>query len=162
MKETRITSIIQRYENAVELEGEDRMLLEQARQAIEGSYAPYSRFHVGCAVRLKNGVIVKGSNQENIAFPSGLCAERVAVFSAGANYPLEQIVAMAITARSEITALNEPVLSCGACLQSIAEYEVMQAMPIRIILQGERGEVWIAEGTKTFLPFQFEAGGLKK
>lgn len=162
MKETRITSIIHRFASTDELDADDLFLLEQARLAIDGSYAPYSNFHVGCALRLRNGVIVKGSNQENMAFPSGLCAERVAIFSAGANYPAEAVVAMAITARSDNAALNEPVLSCGACLQSIAEYETLHATPIRIILQGEAGEIWIAEGTKTFLPFQFTAGGLKK
>lgn len=157
MEEKRITSIVKIFSSELELDASDRVLLLEARKAIDNAYAPYSGFHVGCALRLSNGTLITGSNQENKAFPSGLCAERVAVFSAGAQWPGLTITSLAISARSDHELLDQPVLSCGACLQSISEYEMRQHEPIRFVLQGQQGEVWIAEGTETFLPFQFKA-----
>ncbi|MDZ4667149.1 MAG: cytidine deaminase [bacterium] len=151
------------YELASELSDVDQALLAEARQAMEKAYAPYSRFLVGCALMLENGVLVKGSNQENMAYPSGLCAERVAIFYAGANYPGVRILNMAITAKAKDYDLNIPIMSCGACLQSLSEYEMQQKSPIRTLLQVEDGPVWLAEnGTKTFLPFQFYVAELKR
>jgi cytidine deaminase len=149
--------VIENYSSWNELTEPDQNLLLQAREALESSYAPYSKFHVGCALQLENGQIIKGSNQENAAYPSGLCAERVAIFQAGAIFPGITILAMAITVRAEGYEVNSPAMSCGACLQSISEYESRQKTPIRIILQGETGAIYIAEqGTVTFLPFQFK------
>lgn len=156
-------SLIQQYTSLSELVRTDQELLEAAREVMESAYAPYSRFLVGCALRLKNGVIIKGSNQENMAFPSGLCAERVAIFYAGANYPDVPIVEMAITARALDYELKDPITCCGACLQSLSEYELRFNQTIRTILQGHNGPVWVAEaGIKTFLPFQFYVQELKK
>lgn len=155
MEEIRRESILKKYSSYAELSGEDLSLLKEAKEAVHTSYAPYSKFHVGCALLLKNGKIVKGSNQENIAYPSGLCAERVAIFHAGATYPDVPVVAMAITVKALNFVVNEPVMSCGACLQSMSEYELKFNQPIRIILQGETGDVWIAEGLRTFMPFMF-------
>jgi cytidine deaminase len=144
-----------------ELSVVDANLLLKAKAALKDAYAPYSSFLVGCAILLVNGEIVIGNNQENAAYPSGLCAERVAIFYAGAAYPGVPIIAMAITAKSSSQILSKPVMSCGACLQSIAEYEHRYQQTIRTILQGETGDIYIAEaGTQTFLPFQFSANEL--
>ncbi len=162
MEEISKKSVVQKYASEGELPEEDRSLLQEAKAAVPTSYAPYSKFHVGCALLLANGKVIRGSNQENIAFPSGLCAERVAIFYAGATYPDVPVVAMAITAKAEDYEVKMPVMSCGACLQSISEYEMKFHQPIRMILQGETGDIYIAEGTKTFLPFQFWVEELKR
>lgn len=156
----KITKVIEleTYPNEEYLNEQDAMLLRRAKEVLENAYAPYSNFLVGCALLLQNGEIVIGSNQENAAYPSGLCAERVAVFHAGAAFPNQKILAMAITAKSPSKLLNYPIPSCGACLQSLSEYEKRYQTPIRTILQGEVGEVYLAiNGTQTFLPFQFSA-----
>ena len=161
MSEIRRESILKRYTDINELNNTDRMLLAEAKKAVATSYAPYSNFHVGCALQLNNGVIVKGSNQENIAYPSGLCAERVAIFSAGATYPNEAVKTMAITVKADKFKVTEPIMSCGACLQSMSEYEIRFKQPIRVILQGETGDIYIAEGLKNFMPFMFWSDELK-
>ena len=107
----------------------------------KNAYAPYSQFKVGCAILLDNNKIVVGSNQENAAYPSGLCAERVAIFQAGAIYPKAKIIKIAITAASENNPTIKPIPPCGACRQSIAEYEFKQDTPIEIYFMGETGEV---------------------
>ncbi|MCX6189028.1 MAG: cytidine deaminase [Bacteroidetes bacterium] len=155
--------IIQRYANVAELVEADQRLLEEAKQALLTAYAPYSKFYVGCALLMENGKIIRGSNQENIAFPSGLCAERVAIFHAGSEYPDMPILAMAITVKATNFIVASPAMSCGACLQSISEYETRQQQQIRSILQGETGDIYIAEqGTLAFLPFQFKMEVLKR
>ncbi len=161
MEEIRKESVVKKYDSYTELEEGDMALLKLAKEAVHSSYAPYSKFHVGCALRLKNGKIIKGSNQENIAYPSGLCAERVAIFHAGSEYPDEPVMAMAITVKADDYEVKEPITSCGACLQSMSEYELKFNQPIRVILQGETGAVWIAEGLRTFMPFMFWVDELK-
>ncbi len=148
-------SVVKKYDNENELSTQEKDLLKQAHAAVQTAYAPYSKFKVGCALLLQNGEIIKGSNQENIAYPSGLCAERVAIFYAGAAFPNVPIKMMAITAKANNYSINEPVMPCGACLQSISEFELKFQSTITIILQGETGSIMVAEGTKTFLPFQF-------
>ncbi len=150
------------FESSATLQTSDFDLLKQAKSALASSYAPYSKFHVAAAVLLENGKIVIGSNQENMAYPSGLCAERVAVFSASAQYPGIAIKSIAITAKTETMNLDHPIMCCGACLQSICEYENRYQNTIRLILQGETGPVYIAKSTQTFLPFQFDGAALKK
>jgi cytidine deaminase len=162
MEEIRKISVIKKYNSARELDEADRMLLEKAKEATGSAYAPYSKFYVGCALRMENGIIVTGSNQENAAYPSGLCAERVAIFHAGAAYPAVAPIAMAVTARTDAHRIDKPVTSCGACLQSMSEYETRFGKPLRLILQGESGEVWVAEGLRTFMPFMFGAAELGK
>lgn len=132
-----------------------QQLMGQAVAVRKTSYAPYSRFHVGAALLLDNGKTVLGANQENAAYPSGLCAERVAVFSAGANYPGAKIVRMAITAASEQKEVTEPIPPCGACRQSIAEYELKQGQPIEIWFMGEAGKLYKSDSLKNLLPFMF-------
>ena len=148
-------AIVKKYSSENELSEMEKELLQAAHNATQTAYAPYSKFKVGCAILLENGVVIKGSNQENIAYPSGLCAERTAIFYAGANYPTVPIKMMAVTAFANGYEVNQPVMPCGACLQSISEFELRFSKPIEIILQGNSGPIYIAEGIKTFLPFQF-------
>lgn len=148
-------SIIHEYGTIEELNKDAHQLLLKAKQAAKNAYAPYSKFNVGCALLLENNEIILGNNQENIAYPSGLCAERTAIFYAGANYPTIPIKMMAVTAFAKSYEVNQPVMPCGACLQSISEFELRFSNPIEIILQGNSGPIYVAKGTKTFLPFQF-------
>ena len=148
-------SIIQQFDNMEELNNASKNLLLSAKEAAKNAYAPYSKFNVGCALLLENGEIILGNNQENIAYPSGLCAERTAIFYAGANFPTIPIKKMAISAFAKNYEVNQPVTPCGACLQSMSEFELRFSKPIEIILQGNSGPIYVAEGTKTFLPFQF-------
>ena len=148
-------SIIQQFDSIEELNTVSKNLLLSAKEAAKNAYAPYSKFNVGCALLLENGEIILGNNQENIAYPSGLCAERTAIFYAGANFPTIPIKMMAISAFAKNYEVNQPVTPCGACLQSMSEFELRFSKPIEIILQGNSGPIYVAEGTKTFLPFQF-------
>ncbi len=145
-----------------ELNIEERALLQKAREASDMAYAPYSNFSVGAALLLDNGITVTGNNQENVAFPSGLCAERVAIFAAGANYPNAAIKTIAITCKSKQFLVSEPLSPCGACRQSMSEYEVRHKSNIRIILQGETGKIKIINSVADLLPFMFKAEELKK
>jgi len=162
MEEIIKESVLRKYKNIDELEEVDKRLLLLAREASENAYAPYSRFNVGAALILQNGEIELGSNQENIAYPSGLCAERVAIFHSGAKHPDVPVIAMAITARAKDYKVDFPVMPCGSCLQAISEYERRFENPIRLILQGQGGDIFVANGVSTFLPFQFWVDGLKK
>src|SRR3970040_2328597 len=123
MKEITITTRFAAYNAVNELPNDIQNLMEQAIATRKKAYAPYSKFRVGVAILLDNGKIVLGSNQENAAYPSGLCAERVAIFQAGAVYPEAKIIRMAITAASDTNTTAAPIPPCGACRQSIAEYE---------------------------------------
>lgn len=161
MKKLTITSEIEEYDSPHELSADDEKLLMKAREAGKNAYAPYSAFHVGAALRLENGEYVVGNNQENVAYPSGLCAERVAIFHAGATYPEVAVTAMAITCSSEKFAVNRPLSPCGACRQVIAEYEKRSGKNIRIILAGESGSVYVVSSMKDLLPLSFEADELK-
>ena len=130
--------------------------MAQAIAIRKTAYAPYSRFRVGAALLLDNGKVVLGSNQENAAYPSGLCAERVAIFHAGAVYPNARIVKMAITAASDTNTTTAPIPPCGACRQSIAEYESKQEYPIEIYFMGETGTIHKSDSLKNLLPFTFD------
>ena len=150
------------YVHPTEMEAQDSYLLEQAKEALLTSYSPYSQFAVGAAVLLANGEIIKGSNQENAAYPSGLCAERVALFAAASQFPKVPIDAIAIAVKS---ALNDPksaIAPCGACRQVIIEYEHLYQSDIKIIMHGEGGNVNLINRAKDLLPFDFHADHLKK
>ncbi len=149
-------------EHENELSVEEQNLLQKARIACAMAYAPYSQFSVGAALLLDNGVVVTGNNQENVAFPSGLCAERVAIFSAGANYPDAAIKTIAITCKSKQFLVDQPLSPCGACRQSMSEYEIRHHKNIRILLQGEQGKIRIINSIADLLPFMFKAEELKK
>lgn len=145
-----------------ELIQSDAELLKQADEAAKNAYAPYSQFYVGAALRLEKGTIVLGTNQENVAYPSGLCAERVAIFSASTNYPNEPINSMAITVNTTKSDLLDPLSPCGNCRQVIMEYQHKQKSPIRLILASQSEKVWIFEDAAALLPFGFEADYLKE
>ena len=153
MKEYKIEALLHIYEPA-ELSEEDRQLVESAKCATSGSYSPYSRFRVGAAVRMGDGTIVFGANQENAAFPSGLCAERTALFAAGAQYPDMPVVALAIAARKGRRFLANPIPPCGACRQVISGFEDRFGQPIRILLYGTDG-VLVSDGISPLLPLRF-------
>ncbi|MFC5282203.1 cytidine deaminase [Pedobacter alpinus] len=138
-----------------ELNQSDKNLCLEAVKAMENSHSPYSKFKVGVVVKLASGKIVYGSNQENVAYPSGLCAERVALFTVGANYPDDKIISIAITAKTEQFELLKPVTPCGACLQVIAEYEQKQKDEVEVLLYCIDGAIWKTKGVKSFLPFMF-------
>ncbi len=143
------------YSSLIELNPADHQLCLEAVKAQDGSHSPYSKFRVGAALRLQSGKIIYGSNQENVAYPSGLCAERVALFTWGANHSDDPIEAMAVTASTDEFEILQPVTSCGSCLQVLAEYEKKQNRPIEIILFCNNGPVWIMDGVNSFLPFLF-------
>ena len=134
----------------------DRELAEAAIQATEGSYAPYSKFNVGAAVRLDSGLIVKGANQENAAYPSGLCAERTAMFYASATYPECIMTGIAITASQEGVLCDNPVTPCGACRQVMAQYQTKGGKPMSILLVGGR-KIWKFEKVDDLLPLIFDS-----
>jgi cytidine deaminase len=161
MKKKSVSITYFESDNIRDLKPEDRDLLEKARDAANNAYAPYSGFHVGAAVKLENGKIIPGNNQENAAYPSGLCAERVALFTASAQYPGVPVTDIAITARSADFLIDYPVTPCGACRQVMSEYEYHHSKPIRIILSGESGKVYIYENIDSLLPFRFDSSQLK-
>ncbi len=138
-----------------ELSAEDRELLQLAIEQTERSYAPYSRFSVGAAVRLANGVTVRGCNQENAAFSVTVCAERSALFSAGASHPDQAVTALAIAARDASgELLREPVTPCGTCRQALVETETRFGRPVRLLLYGKRC-VYVADSVRALLPLSF-------
>ena len=132
----------------------DRALLEAAIGAVKGSYAPYSRFNVGAAVRLADGTVVTGANQENAAFPSGLCAERTAMFAAGANHPGVAFEAIAVVCSRDGVLMPNPGSPCGACRQVMAQYERLSGRPMRILL-GSGGPILAFEGVESLMPLIF-------
>lgn len=145
-----------------DLAEDDQALYRAAMEAMKTAYAPYSQFHVGAAVRLVNGATVTGSNQENIAYPSGLCAERVALFAAGAGHPGVAVKALAIAARhnhqtaeEETTMSEESVTPCGACRQVMLEYERLHHTPMRIITGSPSGPLIVIENAESLLPLAF-------
>ncbi len=154
MKTTEIRIIVYEYQSIDELSGNDQNLLQEARRITALAYAPYSGFHVGAAVLLENGTVVTGNNQENSAYPSGLCAERVALFYANANFPEASVKAIAISAAKNGVLVNEPVKPCGSCRQALAEAEVRFNTPIRIILDGQ-GSIMVLNGVESLLPLSF-------
>jgi len=162
MEEFKLTCTFQSFDSVEELSTSDQELIDEAAKAAENAYAPYSKFQVGSALRLKNGKIITGNNQENVAYPSGLCAERVALFYASAMYPLEIVESLAITAKTENFEITDPVTPCGSCRQVIAEKEKNQENNIRIIMKGENGKVYLTESASCLLPLMFKADKLKK
>lgn len=148
------------YKNIDELDDEAKMLLIEARKYLNHAYAPYSKFKVAAALLLDNNEIVMGTNQENAAYPSGLCAERVAMFYASSKFPKIGFKAIAITANNISDTLKQPVFPCGSCRQVMLEYETLQNKPIRFILSGTDGKVIIINGINNLLPFSFDAESL--
>lgn len=153
-KEIRI--VYNEYESLDQLDPIDRELAQAAIEATKGSYAPYSNFNVGAAVRLDNGQIVKGSNQENAAYPSGICAERTAMFYASANYPENAMTAIAITASQNGTLCDNPATPCGSCRQVMAQYQTKGGQPMEILLVGGK-KIWKFGKVDDVLPLIFDS-----
>jgi len=145
-----------------DLSSEDKELITRAKEILKDAYAPYSQFYVGAALRLNSGEIITGSNQENMAYPSGLCAERVAIYYANSAYPNKTIKTIAVVAKAKNFEIAKPVSPCGACRQAMAEYELKQKEPIRLIMAGGNDEIYISESIENILPFMFNEIGLKK
>lgn len=144
------------FQSVEELPQDVNDLMQKAVAVRKNAYAPYSKFRVGAALLLDNGEIVLGSNQENAAYPSGLCAERVAIFQSNAIYPDAKIIKMAISAASDINKTTSPTPPCGGCRQSISEYEFKQNTPIEIYFMGETGEIYKSDSIKNLLPLSFD------
>jgi cytidine deaminase len=144
-----------------ELSAQEQQLVANAKSAFKTAYAPYSGFLVGASVLLENGEVINGSNQENVAYPSGLCAERVALYYAGAKFPDVKINTVAISVLSKNFEVKDVISPCGACRQVMAEYEDKQHRPIKVILHSPTDEVLIANKVEDLLPFMFKSPSLK-
>src|SRR6185503_18185736 len=143
MKKDEYSFSFEVYESIDELSEQDAWLLNEAREVTEHAYAPYSHFHVGAVAKLSNGEIVAGSNQENASFPVGLCAERVLLGSASSLYPKVPILSLAVSYQAGSGASDHPISPCGICRQSLQEYEMRVKHPIRLILGGMEGKIYV-------------------
>jgi cytidine deaminase len=137
-----------------ELTIEEKILVDSAKEATARAYAPYSKFSVGAAAQLENGEVITGNNQENVAFPSGLCAERTTLFYAGSRYPDHAVNALAIAASTAGDFLDKPISPCGACRQVVLETEMRYNKPVKLILYGKK-EIYIVESIRDLLPLAF-------
>lgn len=161
MKTISLTTEVEVYQDAEELSFFDQKLIQAAKDICTQAYAPYSEFNVGAAILLNNGEIITGNNQENAAYPSGLCAERVAMFYANAQYPNEGIKAIAIIAMNEDGIIENPVAPCGACRQVLLESEIRFKQNYEVILVGQSA-INKLKSSKDLLPLSFSGEGIKK
>jgi len=148
------------FADSSDLSDTEKKLFDMAKTAREKAYAPYSNFTVGCAILLENGEIVTGSNQENAAYPSGLCAERTAIFWTSANYPDLKIQKMFVVGAPRDVQTSAPIPPCGACRQSILEYEAKQSQSIEIYFASVSGEIFKTNSVRDLLPFSFDSSFL--
>lgn len=167
MSENKVTTVnfsvdIDKYPTVSDLPGNYQMLLNKAYDAQSKAYAPYSNFKVGASLLLEDGSTVEGNNQENAAYPSGLCAERVAFFAYGASGNTSKVKAVAIVAGSKEFTLEGILSPCGGCRQVLAEYEAKQNQPIELILKSDSDEVYVIPSVADTLPFAFQCEFLKK
>ncbi len=160
MKKIEITASASIFNNLSELSSEDKNLIDKAVEARDKAYAPYSKFNVGVALLLENNQIILGNNQENAAYPSGMCAERVAIWKASSEFPGVKIKKLAITASSLERTIKTPVAPCGACRQTLSEYEINQKQPMEIIFMGEVGKIIKTASLRSLLPFSFDSSFL--
>lgn len=161
MKENKIEINYKVYDDISELPKEDAWLLNEAREVTRQAYAPYSNFYVGAAAKLVNGKIVVGTNQENASYPVGLCAERTLLASASALYPGVAIETMAVSYHSDNGNSNQPIAPCGMCRQYLQEYELRVSKPIKLILAGFEGKVFVFEKASNLLPLGFTSESMK-
>ena len=161
MKEHKIEISYRVYDDINELPKEDAWLLNEAREVTKQAYAPYSNFYVGAAAKLINGEIVVGTNQENASYPVGLCAERTLLASASALYPGVAIETMAVSYHSDNGNSNQPIAPCGMCRQYLQEYELRVSRPIKLILAGFEGKVFVFEQASYLLPLGFTSESMK-
>jgi cytidine deaminase len=156
MKKVEIKTIITVFDSLNELLKEDKNLMNEAIKAKQNAYAPYSKFSVGAALLLEDGTLIKGNNQENAAYPSGMCAERVAIWNASSQYPNKKVIKLAISASASSHIVKEPVAPCGACRQTLSEYEMKQKEPIAVFFMGEEGKVIKTSSVIDLLPIAFD------
>ena len=156
MEEKDINISYKEYNSANDLPDNYKKLLEKAVEATKSSYAPYSNFNVGAAVLMENGEIVTGSNQENAASPSGLCAERVALFAAHHNYPSSSVKAIAIVGSRNGTLTTQLTYPCAACIQVMVESQKRAGSPLAVIV-GSAGKIQVMESVDAILPFSFSS-----
>lgn len=156
MTEKQITINYTEYTSLDELCPKDRELAHKAIEAMKGSYSPYSHFRVGAAVRMSNGEIVNGANQENAAFPSGLCAERTAMFYASAHFPDEAIEELALAGGTEKEICDTPATPCGACRQVMAQYQAKSGKPLAVLMIGAK-RIWKFNRVEDILPLIFDS-----
>jgi cytidine deaminase len=161
MQQSSVLIPVQIFPDFQALDTEDARLLEAARQATGHAYAPYSNFRVGAALRLNDGSIITGSNQENASFPAGICAERVALSAVSAVAPGKVVTALALTYINEKGEASRPISPCGICRQSLAEYEQRFGQSIRVILGGSTGEIFVLNKATDLLPLAFNSQELK-
>ncbi len=157
MKKIDVVASATLYEDVSELPSNIQMLMNKAIEARKNAYAPYSKFSVGAALLLENNQIVLGNNQESAAYPSGMCAERVAIWKAGSDFPGVKVKQLVITASSSISKVDRPVGPCGACRQTLSEYEINQKEPIEIYFMGEVGKIVRTKSLLSLLPFSFDS-----
>ena len=160
MKENKFEFQYEEYKDISELKKEDADLLTKARMVTKQAYAPYSNFFVGAVAKLKNNQTVSGTNQENASYLVGICAERVLLGNAATLYPGVSIDSLAISYDSKEVASNHPISPCGMCRQALLEYETRTEKPIRLILAGQRGKIYIVKTVRFLLPFAFESSEL--
>jgi len=156
MKKVEIKTQITVFDTIDELSDSAKNLMDKAILAKQNAYAPYSKFKVGAALLLENGTIVTGNNQENAAYPSGMCAERVAIWKASSDFPNEKILKLAISASSSSQILKEPVAPCGGCRQTLSEYELKQKDKIETYFMGEIGKIIMTDSLLNLLPIAFD------
>ena len=144
------------YDSLEHLDPQDKAVAEASIEAISGSYAPYSGFNVGAAVMMEDGEIIKGANQENAAYPSGLCAERTALFYAGASRPDKAVIALGIAAGQKGKLCEMPATPCGACRQVMAQYQLKGGRAMKVILTGEK-KIWVFDRVDDLLPLIFDS-----
>jgi len=161
MKETKFEFNYKVYDSIDELPEQEQWLLNEAREVTANAYAPYSHFQVGAVARLVNGEIITGSNQENASFPVGLCAERVLLASAASVFPRVPVDTMAISYKGEGHASDHPISPCGICRQSLQEFESRLGHPIKLILGGMTGPVYVIDNAKALLPLAFTSEELR-
>jgi cytidine deaminase len=158
MKKHYFTFSYQELANASELSNQDKMLIDKSRASTSNAYAPYSGFRVGAAALLENGEVITGNNQENAAYPSGMCAERTVLFYAGANYPGIAVIALAVSAWHDGHFVDLPVSPCGSCRQVLLETQVRQKKPFRVLMDGSKA-IRIVGDASLLLPFPFDKIG---
>jgi cytidine deaminase len=156
MKKVELKTLITIFDSIDELPAAVNELMIKAIEAKQNAYAPYSKFKVGAAMLLEDGSIITGNNQENAAYPSGMCAERVAIWKASSEFPNKKILKLAISASSSSQILKEPVAPCGACRQTLSEYEIKQKDKIEVYFMGEEGEIIKTESVLDLLPIAFD------
>ena len=161
MQKKNIHFSVEVYRSSDELESADASLLTSAREVTQYAYAPYSNFLVGAMARLKNGKTTHGTNQENASYPVGICAERVLLSSIASQYPGQPVDTIAISYNNLAGKSNHPISPCGICRQSLCEYEQRMKHPIRLILSGMEGEVYIVERAEQLMPLSFTANDLQ-